>query len=182
MSAMKNQKGFSMIELMMVVTIIGVLTVIGVPQYQKFQMKAKQSEAKSLLGGMYSSQKAFFAEWNQYYGDFNAVGFGVDGNLGYVVGFNGPGTAGPVNHPTPAYAGAAPLVRDADAYCSAAVNNCDIRNARVGVAVLPASSAELNTFTFAAAANIDSDPTVDRWTIDENRRLEQQIAWNDITN
>ena len=62
-----SQMGFSLIELMVVVVIIGILATVGVPQYQRFQMKAKRAEAKGLLSGMYTAQKAFFAEWNQYY-------------------------------------------------------------------------------------------------------------------
>ena len=41
-----NNKAFSMIELMVVVAIIGVLSAIGIPEYSKFQSKARQSEAK----------------------------------------------------------------------------------------------------------------------------------------
>ena len=51
---MKEQMGFSPIELVVVVVIMGVLSTLGGSQYQKFQMKAKRSEAKGLLSGMYT--------------------------------------------------------------------------------------------------------------------------------
>ncbi len=38
---LKNNKGFSLVELMVVVAIIGVLSAVAVPQFQKFQRKAK---------------------------------------------------------------------------------------------------------------------------------------------
>lgn len=170
---MKSQKGFSLIELMVVVVIIGILATVGVPQYQKFQMRAKRSEAKSLMGGMYTAQKAFFAEWNQYYANFDAVGYGLDGDLGYVVGFSGAGVAGPVTHPNPAYTGAAGANINAIAYCALAINNCRPNKANATAANLPAALTALTTFTFGATANIDNDPAFDQWTINESRQLTQ---------
>lgn len=57
-----SKKGFSLIELMIVVTIIGILAAIAVPNYQRFQAKARQSEAKSNLAALYAAEKAFFSE------------------------------------------------------------------------------------------------------------------------
>ena len=90
-----NNKGFSLVELMIVVAIIGLLAAIGVPQYAKFQARARQSEAKAALGALYSAEQAFFQEWNCYSSDLRNVGFGVTGvNLRYVTGFS---TAATVN-------------------------------------------------------------------------------------
>jgi len=171
---MKNQKGFSLIELMIVVVIIGILATVGIPQYQKFQMKAKQSEAKSLLSGMYTAQKAFFAEWTQYYGDFNAVGYGLEGDLGYLVGFTAAGPAAPLTHPNPVYAGNPALVFDAANFCGGPT--CDVSKSRAVVGNLPASVISATvpwTFTFGATANIDDDIAFDTWTINQVRDVAQ---------
>lgn len=49
---MNAQKGFTLIELMIVVAIIGILAAIAIPQYQNYTARAQVSEAMTLLGGL----------------------------------------------------------------------------------------------------------------------------------
>jgi len=75
----RNQKGFSLTELMIVVAIIGILATIAIPNFLRYQAKAKQTEAKSNLVALHTSEIAYFAENNGFIDDFNAIGFGVSG-------------------------------------------------------------------------------------------------------
>lgn len=45
----RNQQGFSLVELMTTIALIGILVAIGLPSYSKFRAKAYQSEAKTAL-------------------------------------------------------------------------------------------------------------------------------------
>ena len=79
----RNRKGFTLVELMIVVAIIGILAAIAIPNFLQFRLKAKTSEAKSNLGAIRSTEVAYFAEWNFYIGNCTTlnprVGASLDG-------------------------------------------------------------------------------------------------------
>ena len=47
---MKAQKGFTLIELMIVIAIIGILAAIALPAYQDYTVRSRVSEALTLAG------------------------------------------------------------------------------------------------------------------------------------
>ncbi len=61
-----RRKGFTLIELMIVVAIIAILASIAIPQYKKFQLKAKTSEAKSNIGAIRSAEETYSAETDTF--------------------------------------------------------------------------------------------------------------------
>ena len=71
----KNESGFSVVELMIVVGIIGVLAALALPKMQVFMAKAKQSEMKTLLSHIYTLEQSYFAENDLYVGDVNLIGY-----------------------------------------------------------------------------------------------------------
>ena len=80
---LSNNKGFSLIELMVVVAIIAILSTIAIPSYQIFQAKARQKEGFSLLSGYFQAAQASRTEYNFFPGNFVGTGFAPVGSLGY---------------------------------------------------------------------------------------------------
>jgi type IV pilus assembly protein PilA len=57
-----NQKGFTMVELMVVVVIVGVLAAVAVPLYGKYVKNARVTEATARIGEIVTSSKAWAIE------------------------------------------------------------------------------------------------------------------------
>jgi type IV pilus assembly protein PilE len=62
------QKGFTLIELMVVVVIVGVLAAVAVPNYQKYLVRAKLAEAHANLGSLRNAAEQYFQDNRGYTG------------------------------------------------------------------------------------------------------------------
>lgn len=134
----RKGRGFTLIELMIVVVIIGILAALALPRFMTSSTKSKQSEAKQYLKEIYTMQRSYIMEHETY---------ALDGAV-------------------------------ADS-----VNRLAFINICVEI-MLPARytytmTASANQFSCTATANLDDDPAVDTWFIDDTGRLVNLI--NDIS-
>jgi prepilin-type N-terminal cleavage/methylation domain-containing protein len=89
----KNQRGFTMVELMIVVTIIGVLASIAFPLFQLVPERSKSTEAVTALGLIRSSMRIYYVE----HGTFANPSLFTDGaqvTSGGLLGVNNSDLAG----------------------------------------------------------------------------------------
>lgn len=173
-----RNRGFTLIELMIVVAIIGILAAIAIPNFIKFQARSKQSEAKTNLKALFTAQKAFFSEKDRYSNFASEIGFAPErGNrYGYRVSAGGTcepratqvltpntaaitciendsfrfGTANPITDPTPTVT---PFTTEVEGMSAV-------------FGVLPAAVNCPNCNFFAGArGNADNEPGTDDWVI-----------------
>lgn len=80
LAVQKLVRGFTLIELMIVVAIIGILAAIAIPNFLKFQCRAKQSEAKGQLKSLLVAEESYRAEESLYQNVAKTGAAGINAN------------------------------------------------------------------------------------------------------
>lgn len=164
-----RQAGFSLIELMIVVAVIGLLAAIAGPMYERYQSKSRQSEAKLGLSSLYASEKAFFSEYSAYISSFEALHYTPEGvKRFYTIGWNNP-MSGTVNSFHGTYG--TPNVSKVNV---PPTFGCDYAT---GTAVLPAPvGSDQQTFSVGAAGGVRIGLGCDVWSIDDVKNLQNTVT------
>jgi len=66
LNKMKDQKGFTLIELMIVIAIIGILAAIAIPQFSAYRKRSYDSSAQADLRNAATAQEAYFVDNSTY--------------------------------------------------------------------------------------------------------------------
>ncbi len=137
------KRGFTLIELMIVVAIIAFLAMVSIPSFKRFLAKAKRTEAYMNLNALATAEKIYWAEHGTYISDLKAIGWKPEGQVQYTYGF--PGSEG-TNYITGSLGAPA---------------------SHLGV-----GNAGKDAFLIVAAGDIDGDGQADIITINQDMKIE----------
>ncbi|MCB0218612.1 MAG: prepilin-type N-terminal cleavage/methylation domain-containing protein [Chrysiogenetes bacterium] len=157
MHKLRKSKGFTLIELMVVVAIIGILAAVAVPKFLSFLARSRKSEARTTLTGVYVTSEAYFAQYEWYGGS----GAATSTDSLWRVGF---APAGAISIYTEATGG--------QATCEPTSGGCSAANATFESHIVGdgTGTGVVHGFGYSMCGNIDTDAAVDQWYISEAQR------------
>lgn len=187
------KRGFTLVELMIVVAVIGILAAIAVPNFIRFQARAKQAEAKTNLKAIFTGQRTRFAESEAFSVRMGEIGFAPERGNRYSYDLGDTGGIGaasgvafnctnmlPRTGPAPAATGeVCGVLADEFRYSSNVIPTGVAGRSPVtyiltipNVAVLAPDSVGVNSnlcpqcaFSARALGNIDNDPGADEFFV-----------------
>ena len=138
MQMRRFMRGVTLMELMIVVTIIGILAAIAYPNYREFVARAKRTEARAALLKIATNQEKYYLQNNIFTKDLKKLGLGSDPNT---------------------------YTTDSGTY-SVEITSADASNFTAEADYIPADGEELkcNIFTIDARGQKTSTPKTDCWT------------------
>lgn len=83
----KQQYGFTLVELMVVVVIIGILAMVAYPSYQESVLKTRRADGQGLLLEIMNSQERYYTQNNTYTTDLTDLGYAAATNVDSDEGF-----------------------------------------------------------------------------------------------
>lgn len=153
MHKLRKSKGFTLIELMVVVAIIGILAAVAVPKFLAFLARSRKSEARTTLTGVYNASEGYFAEY-EWYGDNGSdsplwvIGYAPAGEISIYDELTGHNTCAPSE-------GSGCGSPSFDSHIDGEATDKGATNA---------------TFTYGMEGNIDTDSYLDLWITSQARR------------
>ncbi len=186
LAQMKKRGGFTLVELMVVVAIIGILAAIAIPNYQRYQARTRQSEAKVALSSIYTSEQGFTAEWGSYTACLKRIGVQGDSvsKRYYTFGYNSAsavtttcGPTGTLNCAAYTFSGTASQVSCAAGNGEVSFDATSKVNKLHTLQTDPDAQSNVAQSTFFALGhgNISVDNITDKWTIDHNKTLVNSV-------
>ena len=85
----KGKEGFTLIELMVVISIIAILAAMAISIYLNFTAKSRQTEVKYNLSAIYKAEISWYGEHAAFDNSFNAIGWSPDGVCVYSYSVGG---------------------------------------------------------------------------------------------
>jgi type IV pilus assembly protein PilA len=185
---MLASEGFTLVELMIVVAIIGILAAVAVPNYQKYQARARQSEAKMEMAAIYTVEKSYVVEHSSYSTCLIDIGYKPEGRQTYYThGFNATATGATTcgntggvschnfnwaNNPGTGTSCSVAAGAGGSAYTASSKVNTSYT-----ILTLPPSSAMTqSSFQASAEGSVStSNATGDQWTINDTKQLTNSV-------